>query len=43
MKIVAEKNATEFYNGTLGRTLIEDLRKRGSIITFKDLNDYRYY
>ncbi|XP_003424878.1 scoloptoxin SSD14 isoform X1 [Nasonia vitripennis] len=41
MRIVAEKNATEFYNGTLGMTLVEDLRKRGSIITFKDLNDYR--
>ena len=42
MKIIAEKNATEFYNGTLGQMLVEDIRKRGSIITMKDLNDYRY-
>ena len=42
MRIIAQKNATEFYNGTLGRMLVEDIQKRGSIVTFKDLNDYRY-
>ncbi|XP_011495084.1 PREDICTED: gamma-glutamyltranspeptidase 1-like [Ceratosolen solmsi marchali] len=41
MRTVAEKNATEFYNGTLGKLLVEDIQKRGSIITIKDLNDYR--
>jgi gamma-glutamyltranspeptidase/glutathione hydrolase/leukotriene-C4 hydrolase len=41
MRIVAEKNATEFYNGTLGKLLVEDIQERGSIITMKDLNDYR--
>ncbi|XP_058800340.1 scoloptoxin SSD14-like isoform X2 [Phymastichus coffea] len=41
LKIIAEKNATEFYNGTLAKRLVEDLQKRGSIITLKDLSDYR--
>ena len=41
MRILAEKNVTEFYNGTLGKMLVEDIRKRGSVITMKDLNDYR--
>ncbi|KAL7294184.1 hypothetical protein TKK_0012205 [Trichogramma kaykai] len=41
LKIIAEQNATAFYNGTLGKYLVEDIRKRGSIITMKDLNDYR--
>ncbi|KAJ8680276.1 hypothetical protein QAD02_016063, partial [Eretmocerus hayati] len=41
MRIIAEKNATEFYNGTIGQMLVEDIRKRGSIITMQDLNNYR--
>lgn len=38
---IAQRNASEFYNGSLGRQLVEDIQKRGSIITMKDLNDYR--
>lgn len=41
LRIIAEKNATEFYNGTIGRNLVDDLRKEGGIITMKDLNEYR--
>lgn len=41
LRIIAEKNATEFYNGTIGRNLVEDLREQGGIITMKDLNEYR--
>ncbi|XP_024941854.1 uncharacterized protein LOC107268717 [Cephus cinctus] len=41
MKIIARKSAGELYNGTLGKTLVEDLKQRGGIITMKDLNDYR--
>ncbi|XP_044585577.1 scoloptoxin SSD14-like isoform X2 [Cotesia glomerata] len=39
-KVLAEKGADEFYNGTLGRTLIEDLRKHGGILTMDDLSTY---
>ena len=42
MRIVAKKGANDFYNGTLGRKLVEDLQRRGGIIEIKDLNDYRY-
>lgn len=42
LRIIAEKNATEFYNGTIGRFLIHDLQEQGGIITMKDLNEYRY-
>jgi len=41
MKIIAEKNATEFYNGTLGQLLVDDLQELGGIITMQDLNEYR--
>lgn len=41
LRIIAEKNATEFYNGTIGRNLVDDLREQGGIITMKDLNEYR--
>lgn len=41
LRIIAEKNATEFYNGTIGRYLVDDLREQGGIITMQDLNEYR--
>ncbi|KAL0124727.1 hypothetical protein PUN28_006527 [Cardiocondyla obscurior] len=41
LRIIAEKNATEFYNGTIGRLLVDDLQEQGGIITMKDLNEYR--
>ncbi|KAF7995204.1 hypothetical protein HCN44_004676 [Aphidius gifuensis] len=41
IKMIAEKGANEFYNGTLGEMLIEDLTKLGSLMTIEDLNNYR--
>ena len=42
MRIIAENGANVLYNGTLGRKLVEDLKKRGGIIGMKDLNAYRW-
>ncbi|XP_011341293.2 glutathione hydrolase 1 proenzyme isoform X2 [Ooceraea biroi] len=41
LRIIAERNATEFYNGTIGRLLVDDLQEQGGIITMRDLNEYR--
>ncbi|XP_012061163.1 PREDICTED: gamma-glutamyltranspeptidase 1-like [Atta cephalotes] len=41
LRTVAKKNATEFYNGTIGQLLVDDLQEQGGIITMKDLNEYR--
>ncbi|XP_014208314.1 glutathione hydrolase 1 proenzyme [Copidosoma floridanum] len=41
MRVLAEENAAVFYNGSLGQKLVEDIQKRGSIITMKDLNNYK--
>lgn len=41
LRIIAERNATEFYNGTIGQLLVEDVQEQGGIITMKDLNEYR--
>ncbi|XP_011171809.1 scoloptoxin SSD14 isoform X2 [Solenopsis invicta] len=41
LRIIAERNATEFYNGTIGQLLVKDLQEQGGIITMKDLNEYR--
>ncbi|XP_050578689.1 scoloptoxin SSD14-like isoform X3 [Bombus affinis] len=41
LRVIAEKGASELYNGTLGKLLVQDLQERGAIITMKDLNNYR--
>ncbi|KAI4497650.1 hypothetical protein M0802_007190 [Mischocyttarus mexicanus] len=41
LRIIAKENATVLYNGTLGETVVEDLQKRGSIITMEDFNAFR--
>ncbi|XP_011312024.1 gamma-glutamyltranspeptidase 1 isoform X2 [Fopius arisanus] len=41
LRILQKKGAGEFYNGTLGKMYIDDLRRRGSILTMQDLNSYR--
>ncbi|CAK9809639.1 Scoloptoxin SSD14 [Anthophora plagiata] len=41
LRIIAEKGVSEFYNGTLGELLVQDLQERGGIISMKDLNSYR--
>nr|XP_012142275.1 PREDICTED: gamma-glutamyltranspeptidase 1-like isoform X1 [Megachile rotundata] len=42
LRVIAEKGASELYNGTLGKLLVQDLQEQGAIITMKDLNSYRY-
>ncbi|XP_028046427.2 scoloptoxin SSD14 [Monomorium pharaonis] len=41
LRVIAERNVTEFYNGTIGQLLVNDLQEQGGIITMKDLNEYR--
>ncbi|KAF7988550.1 hypothetical protein HCN44_001123 [Aphidius gifuensis] len=41
IRIIAEQGANEFYNGTLGEMLIDDLTDQGSIMTIDDLKNYR--
>ena len=41
LRIIAAKGAPEFYNGTLGKLLVQDLQEKGAIITTEDLNRYR--
>ncbi|XP_076182889.1 scoloptoxin SSD14 isoform X2 [Ptiloglossa arizonensis] len=41
LRTIAENGASEFYNGTIGKQLVKDLQEKGSIITMKDLNNYR--
>ncbi|XP_076233125.1 scoloptoxin SSD14 isoform X2 [Calliopsis andreniformis] len=41
LRIIAQKGAPELYNGTLGKLLVQDLQKKGAILTMKDLNKYR--
>jgi len=37
---IAEFGADVFYNGTIGQQLVEDMQKRGGIITEEDLIEY---
>lgn len=39
---IAENGADTFYNGQIADYLIDDLQAFGSIITLKDLQNYRY-
>ncbi|XP_043272788.1 scoloptoxin SSD14-like isoform X2 [Venturia canescens] len=41
LRLIADHGASVLYNGTLGEQLIEDLKKRGSILTMNDLKNYR--
>ncbi|XP_005233315.1 glutathione hydrolase 5 proenzyme isoform X1 [Falco peregrinus] len=41
LQAVAEKGATAFYEGQLGRALVEDIRKAGSTISLEDLQEYK--
>lgn len=40
LKLVAENGANDFYNGTLSKMLLEDLKEAGSIIEAEDLQKY---
>lgn len=40
--MIAESGGEDYYNGTLAKLIVEDLRDLGSVITLEDLNNYRY-
>lgn len=41
LKIIAENGGDDFYNGTLSKMLLEDLKEAGSIIEQEDLLKYK--
>ncbi|XP_021268192.1 gamma-glutamyltransferase 5 [Numida meleagris] len=41
LKTLAENGATAFYEGQIGKALVEDIRKAGSVITMEDLKAYK--
>ncbi|XP_065502775.1 glutathione hydrolase 5 proenzyme [Caloenas nicobarica] len=41
LKVVAENGAAAFYEGQIGKALVEDIRKAGSGISLEDLQAYR--
>ncbi|NWU11393.1 GGT5 hydrolase, partial [Cephalopterus ornatus] len=41
LRIVAEHGAAEFYEGQIGKALVEDARKAGSSLSLEDLRTYR--
>ncbi|XP_076209225.1 glutathione hydrolase 5 proenzyme isoform X2 [Aptenodytes patagonicus] len=41
LRAVAENGATAFYEGQIGKALVEDIRKAGSTISLEDLQAYK--
>ncbi|NXK50407.1 GGT5 hydrolase, partial [Chauna torquata] len=41
LRVVAENGATAFYEGQIGKALVEDIRKSGSVISMEDLKAYK--
>ncbi|XP_012285801.1 glutathione hydrolase 1 proenzyme [Orussus abietinus] len=41
LRIIAERGASELYNGSLGRFLVEDVQRRGGVLSMQDLRQYR--
>ncbi|XP_061866214.1 glutathione hydrolase 5 proenzyme [Colius striatus] len=41
LRAVAENGAKAFYEGQIGKALVEDLRKAGSSISLEDLREYK--
>ncbi|NXL59308.1 GGT5 hydrolase, partial [Chordeiles acutipennis] len=41
LRAVAENGATAFYEGEIGKALVEDIRKAGSSISLEDLRTYK--
>ncbi|NWI69376.1 GGT5 hydrolase, partial [Todus mexicanus] len=41
LRTIAEHGATAFYEGQIGKALVEDMRKAGSNISMKDLQAYK--
>ena len=42
LRDLAQNGSDAFYNGDLGRRIIEELQKMGSRLTMEDLNEYKY-
>ena len=42
LREIAQFGVQAFYNGTIGDKVVEDIHKRGGIITKQDLMDYRH-
>ncbi|NXC49856.1 GGT5 hydrolase, partial [Penelope pileata] len=41
LRTVAENGATAFYEGQIGKTLVEDIGRAGSVISMEDLKSYK--
>jgi gamma-glutamyltranspeptidase/glutathione hydrolase/leukotriene-C4 hydrolase len=41
LEILAEEGAGAIYGGEIGRKIVEDVKKRGGILSEEDLKDYR--
>lgn len=41
LKIIAKEGADAFYNGSLTRELVEDIKANGGIITEEDMASYK--
>lgn len=42
LKTIAEHGVQVFYNGSIGKKMVQDVRKKGGIISERDLLAYRY-
>lgn len=42
LRIIARHGADAFYNGSIGKQLVEDVRRREGILAMDDLVQYRY-
>lgn len=42
LRTIAREGVGAFYNGTLGDKMVQDIRRKGGIITKDDLMQYRY-
>ncbi|KAK4280969.1 hypothetical protein QN277_012519 [Acacia crassicarpa] len=41
LEVVAEQGPQAFYNGTIGKKLVKDVREAGGILTMEDLSNYK--
>lgn len=43
MKLIAQYNASIFYNGSMGEKIVKEIQSLGGIMDMDDLRNYRYY
>lgn len=41
LRAIADNGVDIFYNGAIGNKLVEDVRKKGGILTKEDLRNYQ--